>query len=65
VTPDALGLTPHVPRFVPRLGDFSKPLVAALENYVDQIGRGEYPAAEHLYEMPEEEKAIFIRDAAS
>jgi 3-methyl-2-oxobutanoate hydroxymethyltransferase len=65
VTPDALGLTPHVPRFVPRIGDFSKPLVAALENYVDQIGRGEYPAAEHLYEMPEEEKAIFIRDAAS
>jgi ketopantoate hydroxymethyltransferase len=43
------------------LGDLSKPLTAALANYVNQIASGAYPAKEHLYEMPPQEKVDFMR----
>jgi 3-methyl-2-oxobutanoate hydroxymethyltransferase len=59
VTLDALGLTPRAPRFVPRLGDLSRPLAAALAEYVDQVISGAYPDSAHWYEMPPEEKANF------
>jgi 3-methyl-2-oxobutanoate hydroxymethyltransferase len=50
VTHDALGLTPHRPRFVPDLADIASPLLAAFKNYVRQVSDGQYPAAEHNYE---------------
>jgi 3-methyl-2-oxobutanoate hydroxymethyltransferase len=60
VTHDALGLTPHRPRFVPQLTDISKPLVSAFADYVRRVTSGQYPAAEHQYEMPPEEKTKFL-----
>jgi 3-methyl-2-oxobutanoate hydroxymethyltransferase len=60
VTQDALGLTPHRPRFVPQLTDLSKPLISAFTDYVRRVSSGQYPAAEHQYEMPAEEKSKFI-----
>jgi 3-methyl-2-oxobutanoate hydroxymethyltransferase len=60
VTPDALGLTTHRPRFAPLLQDLSEPLKAAYSEYVKQVSTGQYPAAEHLYQMPIEEKERFL-----
>ena len=60
VTSDALGLTSQRPKFAPLLQDLSVPLKAAFEEYVRQVSRGQYPAAEHLYQMPMEEKKMFL-----
>ncbi len=52
VTHDAIGLSPgRPPRFVPALGDVSQSLKRMFASYVDYIRRGDYPAAEHQYEM--------------
>jgi 3-methyl-2-oxobutanoate hydroxymethyltransferase len=59
VTHDALGLTPHPPRFVPRISDMSVPLIQSFSNYVQQVQSGQYPAAEHIYRMPADERARF------
>ncbi len=59
VTHDALGLTPRPPRFVPKLADMSKPLIETFANYVRQVESGEYPAAEHEYRMPDNERNQF------
>ncbi len=56
VTHDALGLTPRVARFVPRLGDLAGPSVRFFADYVRIVQDGQYPAAEHNYAMPEAEK---------
>jgi 3-methyl-2-oxobutanoate hydroxymethyltransferase len=61
VTHDALALTPHAPRFVPKLGDVAGPLRQAFAEYVRQVTSGEYPADEHGYAMEESEKAEFLR----
>jgi 3-methyl-2-oxobutanoate hydroxymethyltransferase len=61
VTPDALGLTPTAPRFVPVLADLAGPMKAAFADYVNQVQSGEYPAPRHTYEMSEEELAKFLR----
>lgn len=54
VTHDALGLTPHRPRFVPSLGDLATPMIEAFRTYVRLVSSGKYPAAEHNYEkLPE------------
>lgn len=63
VTHDAIGLSPRHPRFAPSLGDVSEPLKQAFGRYVEQVKTGEYPAREHQYEMPVEEKAKFLRRA--
>ncbi len=61
VTPDALGLTAgRVPRFVPHLTDLRTPTVAALARYVDGVAGGDYPAADHNYEMPVDERDRFV-----
>lgn len=66
VTLDALGVTPSRPRFVPTLVDLSKPLVSAFADYVRLVATGQYPADEHQYQMPVEEKAKFVsRDGRS
>jgi 3-methyl-2-oxobutanoate hydroxymethyltransferase len=60
VTPDALGLTPRRPKFAPLLQDLASPLKAAFGEFVKQVSNGQYPASEHLYEMPMEEKERFL-----
>ena len=60
VTHDALNLTPKRPKFVPLISEMDGPITAALAEYVRRVGTGEYPAAEHQYEMPVEEKAKFV-----
>ena len=57
VTHDAVGLTAHPPRFAPRLGDLAGPMRNLFAEYVRVVTSKQYPAPEHLYRMPEEEKA--------
>ena len=59
VTPDCLGLTPRPPRFAPLLHDVSGTLKNAFSEYVKQVSTGTYPAPQHLYQMPIEEKKQF------
>jgi 3-methyl-2-oxobutanoate hydroxymethyltransferase len=59
VTQDALGFSERKPRFVPLLGNLADEMKRCLSNYVDQVATGKYPAAEHQYEMPAEEKEKF------
>jgi 3-methyl-2-oxobutanoate hydroxymethyltransferase len=59
VTHDALGLSERHPKFVPKLGDIATPLTDYFREYVRQVAGGQYPAAEHCYEMPAEEKTLF------
>jgi 3-methyl-2-oxobutanoate hydroxymethyltransferase len=65
VTPDALGLTPHRPRFAPLLQDVGSAMKAAFSEYVKQVSTGQYPAVEHLYQMPMEEKERFVKPRKS
>ncbi|HTL27912.1 MAG TPA: 3-methyl-2-oxobutanoate hydroxymethyltransferase [Tepidisphaeraceae bacterium] len=60
VTHDGLGLTTHRPRFVPELGDVATKMKEAFGNYVERIASGDYPAPEHQYQMPADEKAKFL-----
>jgi 3-methyl-2-oxobutanoate hydroxymethyltransferase len=60
VTHDLLGLSLSRPRFAPLLEDVSVPLKSAYSEYVRQLAAGKYPAAEHVYEMPVEEKSRFL-----
>src|SRR5438270_10241197 len=62
VTHDAVGLTQSPPRFVPKTGQLGPPMMAAFAEYVRQVGSGQYPAAEHQYEMPAEERAKFLHN---
>jgi hypothetical protein len=45
---------------VPKLGDLASPALAAFEEYVRQVGSGEYPGPEHEYEMQPGELAKFL-----
>jgi 3-methyl-2-oxobutanoate hydroxymethyltransferase len=60
VTHDGLGLTPYQPRFVPSLAELAEPLRKSFADYVDRVVGGKYPAIEHDYVMPPEEKAKFV-----
>ncbi len=61
VTPDAIGLNPgRVARFVPRLADVRPTLVDAYAAYVRQVASGIYPAADHVYPMPADERSRFL-----
>lgn len=52
VTQDMLGLsTIRPPRFVPVLADVGPQMLRAMQRYVENIGSGAYPAAEHVYGM--------------
>ncbi len=57
VTNDAIGLSPHRPRFVPVLGDVAAMMKQCFAAYAEMITTGRYPAAEHQYEMSPDEKA--------
>lgn len=69
VTHDLLGLTPHRPRFVPELeplpagGGVADLMKQSFARFVDDVGTGRYPAPQHQYEMPAEERAAFLADA--
>ena len=63
VTHDTLNLTPRPPRFAPKLGDLATPTTQAFEAYVRQVQSGAYPAPEHGYAMPAEEKVRFAGNA--
>jgi len=65
VTHDALGLTPHPPRFAPQLADLASPAIAAYAEYVRQVTSGEYPSGDHQYSMPVEERAKFLHKTAN
>ncbi len=63
VTHDGIGLSQHrPPRFVPNLGDAATALKEMFAKYVNQLEGGAYPAPEHQYEMPPDEKAKFARE---
>ena len=62
VTPDAIGLNPgRVARFVPQLADVRPALVAAYAEFARQVAAGQYPAAQHVYPMPPDERAAFLQ----
>ncbi|HZL34066.1 MAG TPA: 3-methyl-2-oxobutanoate hydroxymethyltransferase [Tepidisphaeraceae bacterium] len=50
VTHDALGLTPHAPKFVPRLGNLTQPMIEYFSDYVRRVESAQYPTEEHAYE---------------
>jgi 3-methyl-2-oxobutanoate hydroxymethyltransferase len=58
VTHDMLRLTERPPRFVPNIGDIATPLLACFHEYVRRVSDTSYPAAEHGYEMPPEQKKL-------
>ena len=65
VTPDAIGLSGsgaggRVARFVPQLADVRPALVGAYAEFVRQVTGGQYPAAQHVYPMPPEERTQFL-----
>jgi 3-methyl-2-oxobutanoate hydroxymethyltransferase len=62
VTHDAIGLSEHPPRFVPRLGEIGEKLKASFASYVDMVSSGKYPTPEHQYKMPEDEKTKFLKE---
>jgi hypothetical protein len=45
------------------VGDLATPAKQMFAEYVQRIATGAYPAAEHGYEMPLEEKQKFIKRA--
>ena len=61
VTHDAIGLSAHrLPRFVPKIADAASVLKEMFAKYVNNLESGAYPAAEHQYVMPENERAKFL-----
>ena len=61
VTHDGIGLSQRRPRFAPMLADLSEPMKQAFAHYVQNVAGGQYPAPEHQYEMPIEEKEKFLK----
>lgn len=59
VTHDALLLTEHAPKFVPILGDLSNAMRQYFSDYVRLVEDGRYPAQEHNYTMPANEREKF------
>jgi 3-methyl-2-oxobutanoate hydroxymethyltransferase len=60
VTHDALGLSEHVPRFVPKLGDLATPAIECYREYLRLVETGRYPGPEHGYEMSAGEREKFV-----
>jgi 3-methyl-2-oxobutanoate hydroxymethyltransferase len=60
---DLLGLTPGPqPRFVRRYADLAETTLTALREYARDVRSGAYPAAEHQYGMPPDERARFEKE---
>jgi 3-methyl-2-oxobutanoate hydroxymethyltransferase len=65
VAHDAIGLTERSARFVPIVGQLAPSMVALFSNYAKLVQSGQYPAPEHCYEMPADEKAKFFKAKVS
>lgn len=61
VTQDALGYSEQRPRFVPDLADVASVLRQAFGKYVADVRGEAYPAPDHAYSMPENERVDFQR----
>ncbi len=61
--PDSQGTHPHVPKFVRQYADLGPQIVKAIEDYVADVRAGRFPAVQHTYSMPEEERTRFEADA--
>ncbi|HYO09540.1 MAG TPA: 3-methyl-2-oxobutanoate hydroxymethyltransferase [Tepidisphaeraceae bacterium] len=64
VTHDMINLTPRPPKFAPRLGDLATPMVECFAEYARRVSDGSYPAAEHGYTMPPEERSRLAENLA-
>jgi 3-methyl-2-oxobutanoate hydroxymethyltransferase len=63
---DVLGLSPGPgPKFVRRYADLGDAAVAALEQFFDDVQRGEFPAAAETYHMPEESARALLSEPAA
>jgi 3-methyl-2-oxobutanoate hydroxymethyltransferase len=62
VTHDGMGMSQNRPRFVPNLGEAATTMKECFANYVNQVAGGKYPAPEHQYEMPSDEKVKFLSE---
>jgi 3-methyl-2-oxobutanoate hydroxymethyltransferase len=60
---DLLGLSDSAPRFVPVIGDLATPTKQAFAEYARRLRVGEYPAREHVYPMPVDEREAFLATA--
>jgi 3-methyl-2-oxobutanoate hydroxymethyltransferase len=52
---DMLGLTPWSPRFAKRYAPLGRIIARAAASYIREVRQGEFPAAEHCYEMSDDE----------
>ena len=63
--PDGAGGRARVPKFVKQYADLGPQIVRALEAYIADVQAGRFPAAEHTYAMPEEERERFEAELAA
>ena len=63
VLQDLLRQTPRLPKFVPQV-ELSASLTETASRYVKIVESGAYPAAEHCYAMPDDQRRLFARTAA-
>ena len=59
VTQDGIGYSDRTPKFVPNLGNVAGVMKEAISQYVDDVEAGRYPAPEHQYVMPADEREKF------
>ena len=52
---DLVGLTPTAPRFVKRYANLARTIELAAASYIDDVQSGHFPAAEHSYQLSEDE----------
>jgi 3-methyl-2-oxobutanoate hydroxymethyltransferase len=57
--PGPQGNRAKVPKFVRQYADLGPQIVKALEAYIADVRAGRFPAAEHTYSMPDEERERF------
>ncbi|MGD0046678.1 MAG: 3-methyl-2-oxobutanoate hydroxymethyltransferase [Bryobacteraceae bacterium] len=62
---DALGLTPWSPRLAKRYLELGGMIADAAASYIREVREGAFPAAEHCYEMPEDELRALAVDEES
>jgi 3-methyl-2-oxobutanoate hydroxymethyltransferase len=63
--PDGPGNRVRIPKFVKQYADLGPQIVKALEAYIADVQAGRFPATEHTYSMPEEERERFETELAS
>jgi 3-methyl-2-oxobutanoate hydroxymethyltransferase len=63
--PDAAGGRAKVPKFVKQYADLGPQIVRALEAYIADVQAGRFPASEHTYSMPDDERERFEAELAA